>query len=953
VGLRFDSPWFLLLLLPMIGYFIWSLQRNATLSGLRKHLTAAVRILIMIFLVCALAGMQWFIAIDRKAVIFVIDRSDSMSAQHELLAWMETAGESKRDKDDIGVVSVGLEAASERNPSLRDLAAFKLNSQVNQQFTNLSSGLQLAEHMIPEDASARIVLLSDGRENVGNMLQQGKLLRDKGIPVDVLTVPPAEQKDAAVKSLKVPERLYQGEQYVLEVDVNSTFAAAGELRIYEDNQEISNQPVHIERGNNRYALQGLAKDSGFHQYRAEIYVSEDSQSANNTGDAFSRVTGPPKVLVVEGKPESSHNIISVLDASLIPYDLIPPEMLSRELTGYTQYESILFNDVSATMLSGVQMEMIEQAVRDFGIGFMMIGGEDSFGLGGYFKTPIERALPVYMDLRGKREIPSLGLVLVIDKSGSMDGGKMELAKEAAIRTVELMREQDTVGIVAFDSSPWWVVEPQKLTDREAVIKDISSIQPDGGTEIYTALEAGYQKLLDVNAQRKHIILLTDGQSSTTQSYEQLTGLITGANMTLSSVAIGGGADQRLLEHIATLAKGRYYFTNDQSTVPAIFSREAVLISRTYIVDQPFVPTLGQGGDWRYMFQSSLPKINAYIATTAKETAEVVLMSPEPDPLLARWQYGSGKSVAWTSDLRGRWSGDWVAWEDFPDIFSEMIKWTFPQFHTSPFQINSRLDGNRAILEVKSHAADFQGELKAVITDGALKSSETVLTPTIPGEYEAEFDVSEPGVYLTKIEVYEPNDQNSIIGSVTGGFVIPYSPEYHISDVSADDKMQQLAEITGGRVLSLDEPEEVFKGEVVPKKRYYDMTHYLLAAALMLWIIDIAMRRLSIPWNRLFLKLGSGLNDTHKTAINISVERLKQRKQKMSGRFTGTVTGGFIKDEPMVRERSSQQVAEDQLRSKFKNENMLDDRIDNKNDEIENPQNNRLDRLLAAKKRRNR
>src|SRR5690606_35000572 len=146
------------------------------------------------------------------------------------------------------------------------------------------------------------------------------------------------------------------------------------------------------------------------------------------------------------------------------------------------------------------MEWLGKAVSDYGVGLMMLGGEQSFGLGGYFQTPVEDALPVYMDLKGRKKLPSLGLVLVIDRSGSMSDGKLELAKEAAIRTVELMRDEDTVGVVAFDSAPWWVVEPTKLTDRESVIESIQGVQPAGGTEIYTALDAGYQGLLKLEAE---------------------------------------------------------------------------------------------------------------------------------------------------------------------------------------------------------------------------------------------------------------------------------------------------------------------------------------------------------------------------------------------------------------------------------------------------------------------
>lgn len=196
-------------------------------------------------------------------------------------------------------------------------------------------------------------------------------------------------------------------------------------------------------------------------------------------------------------------------------------------------------------------------------------------------------------------------------------------------------------------------------------------------------------------------MLTDGQSSTNQSYDQLTANMVQNNMTLSSVAVGDGADVALLEALAKQAKGRFYFTNDQSTIPAIFSREAVIMARTYIVDQPFVPAVGQPGDWGTLFGRGVPQINAYVATTAKQTAEVALTSPEPDPLLARWQYGSGRTVAWTSDVTGKWSRDWVAWDAFAQTFTQIVKWTFPQFQDMPLELTTRLNGNEMKLGIKS------------------------------------------------------------------------------------------------------------------------------------------------------------------------------------------------------------------------------------------------------------
>ncbi|MDP5273125.1 VWA domain-containing protein [Chengkuizengella axinellae] len=962
MGLRFDSPWFLMLLVPFIILFYLSWKRDIRLTGYRKKMAYSLRILFVGLLIFALAGMQWYSTIKQNEVIFVIDRSDSMNQISQITDWIKEAGLSKKENDKIGVVSIGLDAVVERSLNEANLKSLSLNSKMQSHFTNIEEGLQLAESLFSNESTSRIVLVSDGLENVGDMVREARILKNNNIPVDVLEIQNNTIKDVSIDEIHVSEHLYQGEKFSLEVTVNSTIATSGILRIFEDNQEISNQQVQIEAGENIFALQSMTQETGLHQYKAEIYAQDDEQNENNIGFGLSRVVGPAKVLLVEGVENSSQNITSVLDSSFIPYEILPPELLPSEPVDYTAYESIIFNNVSATQLSERKMEIIEQMVRDYGIGFMMIGGKDSYGLGGYFKTPIERTLPVYMDLRGKRQIPSLGLMLVIDKSGSMNGDKIRLAQEAAIRTVELMRDQDSIGVVAFDGSPWWVVEPQKLTERETIVDQISSIQANGGTEIYTAVQEAYSKLVELEAQRKHIILLTDGHSSSSQSYEMLTSQMTEHDITLSSVGIGDGADQAFLEYIAELANGRFYYTQDQSTIPAIFSREAVLMSRTYIVDQPFAPAFGQGADWYNLFSQGVPQIQAYIATTPKETAEVVLMSPEPDPLLARWQYGAGKSVAWTSDFTGEWSNQWINWNQFPEVLSNVVKWTFPQFETTAFTINSSMQGNKVELNIES-TTDFKGMLQGSFTDESLQNKQFAVTPTVPGEYFSQIEIKEPGVYLTRFDMYEENQVNSsseIMGSVTTGFVVPYSPEYEITNIDTEHKLNQLMELTQGRTLSMERPEEVFQFENDPSKKFYDISHYLIIAALILWLLDIAVRRLSIPWFKWIAVLYPKTSKVRSNPSQETLEKLQRKnlilKKKMQSESSILKQSKLKNFSTSMKTQDHKIRSDEETRTKIEFETNKRDRegeqkkVDKVN-EVEAEGNQTFNRLLAAKNRK--
>ncbi|MGG4147048.1 VWA domain-containing protein [Paenibacillus algorifonticola] len=899
-----DSPWALLLLIPWAVAVWWMIQGTLRLQGNRKKIAIALRALILLLVIAIAAGVQPYWRVEQRNVIFVADRSASVNADASLGEWIAKASAAKDEGDRSGIVSIGLDAVIDKVLSTDELPSaerYTFRSGVNENFTDLSQALRLASGMLHEAGGGKIVLLSDGAENAGSMLRQAELLKHAGIEVDVVPIAAPQRVDASLEAMDVPQTLRQGEKFTFEFTINSTSSGTAKLRLYEDNRELSTSDIVLEPGENRFALQSAALEPGFHRFRAELYAEGDEQGQNNTAYAFSRVSGPPAVLIVEGVPDSSGNVEAALKASLIRYETIPPERLSVQLASYAAYDSIILNNVPATRIAAKPMEWLGKAVSDYGIGLVMLGGDNSFGLGGYFQTTIEKALPVYMDLKGKRQLPSLGLILVIDRSGSMSGGKLELAKEAAMRTIELMRPEDSVGVVAFDSAPWWIVEPTKLTNRDDVLGKIQGIQADGGTEIFPALDTAYNKLLEMDAQRKHIILLTDGQSASNPGYAALTQGMVDNKMTMSTVAVGDGADQVMLEQLAKQAKGRFYFTNDESTLPAIFSRETVLMSRTYIVEQNAPPLIGQAGSWATMWQNGLPDLQAYIATTAKETAEVALLSPQGDPILARWAYGSGRTVAWTSDLTGKWSRDWVQWSALPNVLAEWIKWTFPQFESTPYSATAELDGREAMLRLRTEGTDTAAKLSAVVTDETGTSTTLSPLPAAPGEYAASLPVSEPGVYLMQV-----SEQTAAAGAATPntgsgtttGFVIPYSPEYRLTGENGAEALQQLATATGGRLLSLDAPQEVYRFNPVESGQPYDWTRELLLLILALWLLDILLRRLSLPWQRIGrmllarLGLAGGRLQRKEPAAAVpsgAMSRLQQRKSRTAG-FYGEQAG---------------------------------------------------------------
>jgi len=472
------------------------------------------------------------------------------------------------------------------------------------------------------------------------------------------------------------------------------------------------------------------------------------------------------------------------------------------------------------------MNMIEQAVKNFGVGFTMVGGENSFGLGGYFKTPIETLLPVEMEIKGKEQLPSLGLVIVLDRSGSMSGAKLELAKEAAARSVEMLRDEDTLGFIAFDDRPWEIIETGPLDNKEEAVDTILSVTPGGGTEIYGSLAKGYENLADLKLQRKHIILLTDGQSQS-GNYEDLIAEGKENGVTLSTVAIGQDADADLLEALSEMGSGRFYGVVDEQTIPSILSRETAMISRTYIEDNPFYPTIYNASGWNTLFANGVPQMNAYIGTTAKQGASVIAESEKEDPVLAQWQYGLGKTFAFTSDSTGKWTGDWARWQDWGTFWRMLISQMLPSYNDVAYDVRLESDGSFVITDPTNEVAF----LDIVAVNEAGEELETQLEAISASQVRAVVQ-AEPGLIFFRIA-----DEDQAI--YQAGISVPYSAEYELRPVN-DKLVEELTKQTGGSVLK--EPKEVFREFTKKGADRQNIATWLILAGMLLFFIDITIRR---------------------------------------------------------------------------------------------------------------
>ena len=852
----------LLLLVPLTAGLALLGRRRPTVG--RFWFGLALRVVLLVAIVLGLAGLQVRRHADTLTAVFVLDVSDSVPPEEqargeavirETVAAMPTG-------DRAAVVLFGQDALVERvateDPHLPQFASVPVTAR-----TDIASALQLAMALFPDEGARRLVLLSDGRENLRQALAQSELAAANQIELAYVPLSgPEGEVEVLLEALDAPGDVRQGQSFNLTVLVHSTAQAEATLRVLADGQLIYSQDVRLQPGTNRYVVPVDAKEAGFRRFRAQIVPDADTRLQNNEADAFTVVQGPPRVLLVEGQAGEAENLASALTAAGMAAVVADAASFPTTLPELTAYEAVVLANVPAAALPDGAMDALQVYVRDLGNGLLMTGGESAYGAGGYLRTPLEKTLPVDMDVRNKEQSPNLALVLVVDKSGSMgrchcnnpdalpgqyaavESGqpKVDIAKEAIMRAAAALGPQDYLGVVAFDQNAHWMIEVKPLPDFVSLEQSIGGMPAQGQTNLRAGVEQAYEALQKVEARYKHIILMTDGWVRE----GELTPLATEMRdhgITLSVVAAGEGS-ARYLEELAQSGGGRYYPAVDILRVPDFFLKETVQAVGRYIIEEPFYPLPAMPSPvLRSLDPAALPLLLGYNGTTPKGTARVVLGTLRGDPLLATWQYGLGRAAAWTSDLKGRWAADWLSWDGFGRFAAQLVGWTLPAPQVEGLSARATLQDDRAVVHVE--ATDQAGQprnfldVTATLIGPDLEPQQVPLPQVGAGQYEATADLVQPGTYLVRVGVAQGEEA---LGQQVLGLVVPYSPEYRATGTDRT-LLDELARRTGGSELL--EPLAAFLHNLPTADRAREVWRALLLIAALLFPLDVAVRRVTL------------------------------------------------------------------------------------------------------------
>ncbi len=863
-------------LLPVVAVGVLS-ARARRRDRKRIIASTAVRCLILVLVVFALAGLQFISAGGPLNVVFLIDESASVPQESRDAAYqyVRQAIASMGPNDRAAVVLFGERAIVDRalSADTRWQVSGKHPAEVA---TDIAGALQVASALFPEGGAKRIILLSDGVQTAGSAADVARRIGLTGTYISVVPLGVASHNEVAVDHVIAPPNVHSGEQYEVRVLLKSTSDRQATVSLYDGDRLVEQKDAALKAGDNVVDFGLKASDEGFHALRAEVASVDDRYAQNNRLWAFTMVSAPPRVLIVAGTQEDAEPLKEALAASGVQADVVDPLYMPHQLENLARYDAVVLANASAERVGVEGQQALQRYVRDLGHGLLMIGGEVSFGAGGYLRSPLEEVLPVSMDVRATEQRASVAITFLVDKSGSMGrchcGGaqqfsptmrtefgvsKVEIVKDAIYKAAALLNSTDQVGVVAYDAGPHQLLAlaPMGSVSEEGLHRILDPMIADGETNMHAGLDAAIAQLSASSARLKHIILFSDGWTRQGE-FSDLLNQISARHITLSTIGVGEGPGE-LLKTLAEQGGGRYYQAEDVNQIPDIVLKETVRLIGSYYVELRFRPVPAADSPiLRGLEPSALPDLLGYNSTTAKPSADVILKSPRGDPILAAWQYGLGRSVAWTPDAKGRWAIEWVRWPQFSQFVGQMVGWTLPRDSTPGLESTfSALAGSAPAaqdVEVRVESTDAQGAPRnflrssIVVTGTGQLRMEGTLVQQSPGVYQGVVKGLREGVYEAYIEQRDPST-GQVVASQHTGIVVPYPGEYRLTDDAArqaDALMNDIAQLGHGGRLDFRAPGAAFTHDIAGQPMPVPLWPWLLLAAVLLFPLDVAVRRLT-------------------------------------------------------------------------------------------------------------
>jgi Mg-chelatase subunit ChlD len=893
--LAFEHP--LWLLLPIAAVLLALVARRSLADFPRRQLwlQTLLRTLVLTGVAAALAGPTLRRPARAVSAVALVDVSDSVSDDALAFANDAVAGLSRAAaaRGDPPPRVVRFAARAEEVAGGAPITRLPAPAG---EATDLAMAAGLGAGLVDATAIPRLLVISDGVPTRGDLAATAERLRDRGTPLYAVALPSDPRGDVAVVGLTAPDDVRARTPFRVDVRLLADRATRARVRldgagdahvaIDEPEQTLALAPgattatftvritepgtatLHV-HATESGTLKGFPNPPAMmhgEQSSPAPHAAEggDRHPENDEGVLAIATERDPRILCLEGTPAASGSFARALAAEHIAADVRPARGLPRD-ADFARYDLVVLADVPRAMLPDPTLAALEGFVRQGG-GLLVAGGTQSFGPGGYMQTRLESMLPVRLDQTDRREDATLALALVIDRSGSMAGAKMELTKEAARATAEALPDADQIAVIVFDTSAQAIVRLQRAANRQRILGDIARISASGGTEIYAGLREAVDELLPARARKKHVIVLSDGVSQRNEEALEMAEAAAAARITISTVGVGEGADQTVLKAMATRGGGRFYHTRDPASIPRIFSRETSELGDRSIVERPTgVRVAKRVAALAGVPLESAPALGGYVVTRPRAQTEQILSTADGAPLFARWQLGLGQVAAWTSDLGARWAAAWSRWPPYEKLWSQVARATMRRRAATHFPLRAVRAGDLVRLTVDAVGADdrFMVGLDGTVQVTAVSPGRAAAPPrtlpmaeTAPGRYEASFRPdADTGALLFAATL---SARSIPAAAASGRMTLPFAPELRPhppagaggpAAAGADVRegpalLAATATRTGGRLIG--DVRDVYEAGQDRRETRQPLRAPILLLTALLFVADVFFRRVQLP-----------------------------------------------------------------------------------------------------------
>ena len=918
--IQFEQPGWLILLLLLLPIWFISYVHAGSLSSTRRYASLTFRTIVVLLLTMALARPTLVKRGDAITVTVISDVSRSIPLSERVRAAglvQSLVGAKSNPEDQLAAVTFAAQARPSAKPdpqTIVDLDAYDGETDAS----DLAAGIEQALSLIPADTANRLLLISDGNETRGSALEVVEIARANRIPIDVVPIRYASENEVLIDQVKVPNRARLGQTVDLKVFLRSQKTNTGFLTVSQNGVPIILDPgtgassikIELPAGPTVLSFPVSLDRGGAHQFEAlfePLNPETDGLLENNRGNGVVFVSGEGRLLFVEGSPDASAPLRNALLQGGIRSDLRTPEELDQGLSLLNGYDAVVLCNLPRWLISNAADSALRSYVHDLGGGLMMVGGDQSFGAGGWIDSQTAQVLPVRLDPPQQRQMVRGALALIIHSTELPRANFW--AQQTAIAAIDALTSLDYIGIITYNfnapgpaiNGASWALPMQEAGDKVQAIAAAKSMLVGDMPDFSASLELAYEGLAPLNAGQKHMVIISDGDPAAPSS--ELIQKFVDDKITITTIMYAGHGTflhRQSMRAIAGMTGGTFYFEPPSSNLPKIFTKEASVVSRSLINEGLFAPQVSSSISGPIKAIGSVPDVRGFVLTVDREgeraqTPITVQTEESTDPLFAYWNFGLGKSIAFTSDLSARWCANWVAWDGFQRMWEQAVRWLMRPASPSNVLLKTRIEGDTAVVEVDATNEDagfinfLQTDSRVLAPDGEVRALK--LEQVGPGRYRGEFTTDLAGAYLVNVGFPTVSTTGETeLRSVQGAVSLPYSKEFlAVQDNAA--LLKSIAERTGGRVIELDAvPESIDLFEKasmeVPlaPRRIWDL---LAIIAVALFVVDVAIRRLSLDTRAARAAMLRNLNASSGTSSEASVSAWKRARAKSRSRRTGT------------------------------------------------------------------